>query len=87
MNGCSAPILRTRLTASETPALFSERTKRAYELGRRQDPSLPKLPDDLFLLHTGGMDELVRECLRTSGATALPKLVDRAHAATLALLT
>jgi hypothetical protein len=65
--------------------LFTARTKANYALARRQDPALPELPDEAFAVHTGGMDELVRECLRTRGAEALPKLVEPALAATLAL--
>jgi AcrR family transcriptional regulator len=59
---------------SEIFALFSERTKRLYEVARKEDPKLPKLPDEAFLLHSGGVDELIRECLRTAGPAALPQL-------------
>lgn len=66
-------------------ALFSRRTQRLHELARRQNPALPQLGDEAFQLHTGGMDELVRECLRTRGAAALPQLAEGATRATLAL--
>jgi AcrR family transcriptional regulator len=65
--------------------LFTARTKANYALARREDPSLPELPDEAFAVHTGGMDELVRECLRTRGAKALPQLVEPGLVATLAL--
>jgi AcrR family transcriptional regulator len=56
--------------------IFSERTRRLNALARRADRSLPKLPDELFDLHTAGLDELVRETLRTRGPEALPELVE-----------
>jgi AcrR family transcriptional regulator len=66
--------------------VFSARTRWAYDLARQEDPSRPELPDEAFRLHTGGMDELVREQLRTRGAAALPELVEPTVRATLALL-
>jgi AcrR family transcriptional regulator len=67
-------------------ALFTERTRRIHELARKQDRSIGKLPDEVFALHTGGMDELIREFLRTHEAEALVSMTDPAIAATLALL-
>jgi len=66
--------------------VFSARTRLAHDLARQEDPSRPELPDEAFRLHTGGMDELVREQLRTRGAAALPELVEPTVRATLALL-
>jgi hypothetical protein len=71
---------------AEVLGVFSDRTRRIHELAREQDPALPELPVGLFSLHTGGMDELVREWLRTNGAGALPGLATNAIDATLALL-
>jgi AcrR family transcriptional regulator len=65
--------------------LFSGRTRRLHDLAREQDPELPELPAEDLLLHTGGVDELVRECLRTRGAEALPDLAGPAVRSTLAL--
>ena len=65
--------------------IFTARTKANYELARRQDPTLPKLPDEAFALHSGGVDDLVRERMRTRGANALLELLEPALAATLAL--
>jgi len=70
---------------AEIFALFTARTRRIHELARAQQPSLPELPDEVFKLHTGGMDELIREQLRTRGPEALPELTDPLIAATLAL--
>ncbi len=70
---------------SEVLELFSDRTRRIHAVAREQDPSVPELPRGVFSLHTGGMDELVRERLRSHGADALPELAEPAIDATLAL--
>jgi AcrR family transcriptional regulator len=70
---------------AEILALFTERTRRIHELARVQEPALPELPQMVFELHTGGLDELIRECVRTRGAEALPELIEPGTAATLAL--
>jgi AcrR family transcriptional regulator len=67
-------------------ALFTARTRRIHELARSADPSQVKLPPEVFELHTGGMDELVRERLRTRGVPGLTDLAEPAVAATLAML-
>jgi AcrR family transcriptional regulator len=77
------PALERR---AEIFALFTDRTRRIHELACSQEPSLPELPAEVFKLHTGGMDELIREQLRTRGAEALPELIEPLIAATLALL-
>jgi AcrR family transcriptional regulator len=66
-------------------ALFSERTRRAHELARQVDPKIKPLPAAAFALHSGGVDEMVREWLRTHGAETLIELADPALAATFAL--
>ncbi len=63
---------------AEVFALFSDRTRRLHRLARRQDPALPALPDELYLVHSGGVDEVVREHLRTEGASTLGVLVEPA---------
>ena len=65
--------------------VFSARTRRLHELARAEEPGLPALPDEAFLVHTGGIEELVRECLRSRGAASLPELAEPAHRATVAL--
>jgi AcrR family transcriptional regulator len=67
-------------------ALFTARTRRIHELARSADPSHPKLPPEVFELHTGGMDELIRERLRTRGVPGLAELAEPVVAATLAML-
>jgi AcrR family transcriptional regulator len=66
-------------------ALFSDRTRRLHALARDQEPALTPLPAAAFAVHTGGLDELIREHLRTGGAETLPALSDDAVAVTLAL--
>jgi AcrR family transcriptional regulator len=46
-------------------------------LARDEDPALAEINDDHLLLLVGGIEELVRECLRTRGAEHLPELADR----------
>jgi AcrR family transcriptional regulator len=66
-------------------ALFTLRTQRIHELARAQEPSLPQLPQTAFTLHTGGVDEMIREWLRTHDAETLPELGEPVLAATFAL--
>jgi len=80
--GASRAALEHRARIME---LFSERTRRAYEIARKQDKTLPKLPDVIFRLHSGGMDELVRECLRSRGPEGLPELIEPGLQATFTL--
>ncbi len=65
--------------------LFSGRTRASNELARAQEPTLPELPAATFAMHTGGLDEMVREWLRTRGPETLPELAEPALAATFAL--
>jgi AcrR family transcriptional regulator len=65
--------------------IFAERSRGAYELARIEDPSRPELPAEIFLFQIGGLDELIRECLRTRGAAALPGIADATVAATITL--
>jgi AcrR family transcriptional regulator len=55
-------------------------------LAREQEPGLPDVDDDRLLLLVGGIEELVRECLRSRGAEQLPELADRIAAIGVATL-
>jgi AcrR family transcriptional regulator len=66
-------------------SLFAGRTRRVHEFARAAEPSLPELSPEAFALHTGGVDELIRESIRTRGAESLSELAEPALAATLAL--
>ncbi len=62
--------------------IFTARTRRLYE----REGSLPELPPAAFDMVTAGIDELIRECLRTRSAAALPPIAEAVAAATFALL-
>ena len=72
---------------SQILALFTERTRRIHEQARRANPEIPELPLEVFKLHTGGLDELIREHLRTRGADSLPELTEPLLAATFSLFS
>jgi AcrR family transcriptional regulator len=55
------------------------------ELARGTDSSLPPLPPAVFALYTGGLDELIRDRLRTAKPEALLELVEPVLDATYAL--
>jgi AcrR family transcriptional regulator len=55
------------------------------ELAREQEPQLPQLPPEVFALYAGGLDELIRDPLRTGDARALQELADPVLTATFAL--
>jgi AcrR family transcriptional regulator len=57
-----------------------------WELAAAQAPSLPAVGDDHLLLLVGGIEELVRDCLRTRGAEHLPDLSARMTAMAVATL-
>jgi AcrR family transcriptional regulator len=46
-------------------------------IARAQQVGLPETPEDHLLLLVGGIEELVRDCLRTRGAEQLPQLAGR----------
>jgi len=67
-----------------TIAAFSERMLELYERGREEE-RLPVLPGDVFDIHAGGLDELLRAHLRREGAKDLHKLAEPLALATLAM--
>ncbi|MGH7858983.1 MAG: TetR/AcrR family transcriptional regulator [Candidatus Binatia bacterium] len=56
------------------------------QIARAGDPRIPETPDDRLLMLVAGIEELVRECLRTRGAKHLPELAPAATAAATATL-
>jgi AcrR family transcriptional regulator len=56
------------------------------DLARREDAGVPCSPDEHLLVLVGGIEELVRDCLRARGAEQLPDLVDRVTAISVAML-
>ena len=63
---------------AEFYALIAELWRGLHERARIEDPRLTPLSDTAFALLTGGLDELIREWLRTRGAAALPELAEPA---------
>lgn len=55
-------------------AVLADRIRRAYERGRKEDAALPARPPELYALIIGGLDEMIRERLRTLGPQALDGL-------------
>lgn len=47
-----------------------------HERARIQEPALAPLPDEVFPILTAGLEEVIRECIRTRGPAALPELAD-----------
>ena len=65
--------------------LLASRIANFNELARSSDPELPPLPPAVFALYTGGLDELIRDRLRTASPEALRELVEPVLDATYAL--
>ena len=75
MFGAGPAALRRR---AEVFGLIAELWRGLHARAREEDPRLMVLPDDAFLALVGGLDELIRECLRTRGAAGLPELTEPA---------
>ena len=56
--------------------MFSNIWRNVHEQARAEEPALPPLPDEVFSVLVAGFEELVRDCIRTRGAAALPELSD-----------
>jgi AcrR family transcriptional regulator len=63
---------------AEIMSLFAQVHRRIHEVALREDPTLRPLPDVVFDTLAGGLEEMVREGLRSGGAQALPRLTDSA---------
>lgn len=56
--------------------MFSGVWRNVHERARVEEPTLAPLPDEVFTILTAGLEELIRDCLRTRGAEALPELAE-----------
>ena len=54
--------------------MFSGIWRNVHDGARAEEPELPALPDEVFTVLTAGLEEMVRDCLRTRGTAALPGL-------------
>jgi AcrR family transcriptional regulator len=50
--------------------------RNVHERARAEEPTLPALPDEVFTILSSGLEELVRDCIRTRGPATLPELAD-----------
>ncbi|MCA1844333.1 MAG: TetR/AcrR family transcriptional regulator [Actinobacteria bacterium] len=50
--------------------------RNVHEAARAEEPALPALPDEVFTVLTAGLEELVRDGVRTGGTAALPDLAE-----------
>lgn len=66
--------------------VFTDVWRRFHELARTEEPTLPVLPTEAYQTLTGGLEELVRERLRTRGAQSLPAYTETVLHAALSLL-
>lgn len=60
---------------AEMLGLLASQTANARELARSYDPSMSELPPAAFALYVGGLDELIRDRLRTATPDSLRELV------------
>ena len=56
--------------------MFSGVWRNVHDRARVEEPALPPLPDEVFTILTAGLEELIRDCLRTRGPEALPELAE-----------
>jgi AcrR family transcriptional regulator len=56
-----------------------------HRRARSEDPSLPELPDEVFSTLAGGLEQLVRDGVRTIGPKRLPELSEPMMRATVAI--
>ena len=54
--------------------MFGGIWRNVHERARSEEPDLPALPDEVFTVLSAGLEELVRDCIRTRGPAALPEL-------------
>jgi hypothetical protein len=56
--------------------MFSGVWRNVHDQARAEEPALPALPDEVFTILTAGLEELIRDCIRTRGTDALPELAE-----------
>jgi AcrR family transcriptional regulator len=54
--------------------MFAGIWRNVHEAARAEEPGLPARPEEIFPVLTAGLEELVRDCIRTRGTEALPEL-------------
>ncbi len=67
--------------------VFAELWRGLHARARQEEPDrIPELPPEVFTTLTGGIEEMVRERLRTQGAQSLPELSESVLRTVLAIL-
>ena len=56
--------------------MFAGIWRNVHERARAEEPALPPLPDEVFTILSAGLDELIRDCIRTRGTADLPELAE-----------
>jgi AcrR family transcriptional regulator len=56
--------------------MFGGIWRNVHERARAEEPALPALPDEVFTILSAGLEELIRDCIRTRGPAALPELAE-----------
>jgi len=56
--------------------MFSGIWRSVHDAARAEEAALPALPDEVFTVLTAGLEELIRDCIRTKGTAALPELTE-----------
>lgn len=67
-------------------AMFGATWRSVHERARAEEPELRALPDEVFAVLTVGLEELIRDCIRTRGTAALPELAEPILRTVLAVL-
>jgi hypothetical protein len=70
---------------AELLGVLASRIANLGDLARRDDSAVRELPPAVFALFTGGLDELIRDRLRTGSSAALHDLADPVLEATYAM--
>ncbi|HVW31655.1 MAG TPA: hypothetical protein VHL53_03865, partial [Acidimicrobiia bacterium] len=54
--------------------MFAGIWQNLHEQARAEEPGLAGRPDEVFMVLSAGLEELIRDCIRTRGTAALPDL-------------
>jgi hypothetical protein len=65
--------------------MLASRIAQLNDLARSEEPELPEIPPAVFALYTGGIDELIRDRMRTASPEDLRSLVEPVLEATFSL--
>jgi AcrR family transcriptional regulator len=81
--GAGAAVLEHRAAVLDR---WVHQWRELHRLACREDPRVPSTSDEQLLVLVGGIEELVRSCLRARGAEHLPGLAERVSAIAIAVI-